>query len=131
MPTLDLSFTITAIIAICALISPVATTLINNHHQKVMKKLEYEEQEKQRRAERKREIYEDYFRAVGACIQHTDSESLLEFGRHSAQFLCYAPYDLTSHIQYIEKLIKAGDVDNIQSQLTIIISKLRPILQEL
>lgn len=33
---------LTILIAVCAILSPVITTLVNNHHQKVMKQLEYE-----------------------------------------------------------------------------------------
>jgi len=40
MPEISLSFTITAIIALCALISPIATTLLNNRHQLKIKELE-------------------------------------------------------------------------------------------
>ena len=96
-----------------------------------MKKLEYKEQEKQRRIERKREIYEDYFRAAGACIQHPNPEALLEFGRHSAQILCYAPDDLMNEIQQLERLIMSRKQDLAQDQLDLIITKLRPLLQEL
>lgn len=131
MPSLDLSFTITAIIAVCALVSPIVTTVINNHHQKAMKRLEYEEQEKQRRIERQREIYEGYFQAAGACIQYANPDSLLEFGRHSAQLLYYAPDDLIDEIQQIESLILSHNRHLAQDQLNHVISKSRSILREL
>lgn len=130
MPTLDLSFTITAIIAICALISPVATTLINNHHQKVMKKLEYEAQEKQRQITRKREIFEDYLCAAGACLQHATPESLVDYGRHSSLVLAYVPEDLQNDIRDLEECIMARDPSSLELLDTIALS-LRPILQEL
>ena len=41
---LDLTVTITAILGIAAIISPIATALINNHHQLKLKKLEYQHQ---------------------------------------------------------------------------------------
>lgn len=131
MPSLDLSFTITAIIAVCALVSPIVTTVINNHHQKAMKRLEYEEQEKQRRIERQREIYEGYFQAAGACIQYENPDSLLEFGRHSAQLLYYAPDDLIDEIQQIESLILSHKRHLAQDQLNHVIAKSRSILREL
>lgn len=43
---LDLTVTITAILGIAAIISPIATALINNHHQLKLKKLEYQHQKK-------------------------------------------------------------------------------------
>ncbi|PNE48970.1 hypothetical protein AUF12_16465 [Enterococcus avium] len=42
---LDLSFTITAIIALCALITPLLTTYLNNSHQRKLRELEFHQQE--------------------------------------------------------------------------------------
>lgn len=44
---IDLNLTITGIIALCAILSPVFTTLINNHHQTKIKKIEIYETAKQ------------------------------------------------------------------------------------
>lgn len=44
---LDLTVTITAILGIAAIISPIATALINNRHQLKLKKLEYQQKEKE------------------------------------------------------------------------------------
>ena len=43
---LDLTVTITAILGIAAIISPIATAIINNHYQLKLKKLEYQQKEK-------------------------------------------------------------------------------------
>lgn len=131
MPTLDLSFTITAIIAICALVSPIITTLINNHHQKVMKQLEYQEEEKVHNAERKRQIYENYIRAAGSCVQLISHENLSEFGKYSSQILCYVPDDMQEDIIAMEKLIIERNTVKALNSLDNIVLKLRPILQEL
>lgn len=131
MPTLDLSFTITAIIAICALVSPIITTLINNHHQKVMKQLEYQEEEKVHNAERKRQIYENYIRAAGSCVQMLCRENLSEFGKYSSQILCYVPDDMQEDIIALEKLIIEHNTVKALNLLDNIVLKLRPILQEL
>lgn len=40
MPKVDLTVTISVIIAICAIISPIITTLLNNHHICKMRKLD-------------------------------------------------------------------------------------------
>lgn len=45
---IDLNLTITGIIALCAILSPILTTLINNHHQSKMKKVEIYELAKQK-----------------------------------------------------------------------------------
>ena len=40
MPKIDLSFGVTAIIAICALLSPILTALLNNRHQIKIKRMD-------------------------------------------------------------------------------------------
>ena len=76
---LDLTVTITAILGIAAIISPIATALINNHHQLKLKKLEYQHQEKESTFFYKRGIYEDYLKYAGKCITLPDHDSLQEY----------------------------------------------------
>ena len=42
-PQIDLTITISVIIALCAIITPLITTLLNNQHQLKIKKLELEQ----------------------------------------------------------------------------------------
>ena len=47
MPEIDLTISISVILAVCAIISPIATTLINNRYQLKLKDLEYQQKEKE------------------------------------------------------------------------------------
>lgn len=53
----DLTFTITAVIAACALIAPVLTTLINNHYQVRLKQLELENRHQEDLINHKRDLF--------------------------------------------------------------------------
>lgn len=64
----DTSFTITAIIAFMALISPVVTAIINNHYLAKQKSLEYLETRNQVSSQHKRELFERFLAASGAFV---------------------------------------------------------------
>ena len=76
---------IAAIVAIIgAVVSPVATTYLNNKHAEKMRQLECEHQDKIEKQQHDREIYEGYIRAAGACVRSANTDALQEFGKHSA-----------------------------------------------
>lgn len=65
---LDLSFTITAIIALCALITPLLTTYLNNSHQRKLRELEFHQQEQTQDFLYVREKMDSYLETVGQFI---------------------------------------------------------------
>ncbi len=131
MPELDLSLTITSIIAICALASPIITTLINNHHQKSIRKMDYVESEKTKQLEQKRDVFENYLQYAGAFVHRFDLESLKDFGMYSARALCYVPEDMLDDMKKLEILILNRDQKEAIILLEQISIRLRPILREL
>jgi len=101
---------IAAIVAIIgAVISPVATTYLNNRHTEKMKQLEYEHQDKVEEQQHNREIYEGYIRAAGACVQAANTEALQEFGKHSALAMYYVPEDVRQDMMTLEKINRYTD----------------------
>ncbi len=89
MPKIDLTITITMIIAICAIISPVITTILNNHHLYKMRKLDDMAQLRKTSYFYKRGIYEDYLRYTSQCITCYSKESLDNYGAAYALALIY------------------------------------------
>lgn len=69
---LDLSWVITAVIAIAAFLSPVAVALINNHHAYKMKKLEFCHEENMKKLSLSHEAAQKQFE-----IYYTDKKLLL------------------------------------------------------
>lgn len=110
MPEIDLTVTVSVIIALCAIISPVITTIINNLHEEKMKKIEYRHTEKSNREEHEKSIYEGYVRSAGKCIYSQSPEDLKMFGEHSTLIL-YSNLDETvkRNIVELQKNIKHGD----------------------
>lgn len=126
---LDLSWAITSVIAVCALVSPIITTMINNHHQKQMKILEYQDLEKQREEKRIFDIYEGFLQSAGSCIQCHSKESLEAFGAHCYQVFPYVSSELRSNISMLNSLVFSQDWENASAYLEIIAVDLRPFLQ--
>ena len=63
----DFTVTITAILGIAAVISPIATAIINNRYQLKVKKLELEQNHKDKTTYYVRSIFENYLRYTGKC----------------------------------------------------------------
>ena len=94
---------VTLIIALCALISPIATALLNNRYQYKMKQLEYAHQDKVNQENRISEIYDGYIQAADACIHTMSEDALYDFARHSGLALRYVPDDLREKMVAFEK----------------------------
>lgn len=127
MPTIDLSLTITAIIGLAAIFSPILTSLINNHHQLKMKKLELQHEDALRREAYEREIYEGYIRAAGACTQVHGADLLRKFGEASSVAQFYVPDDVREKMQKLEKVLRGEEKANNRELLVQIITDLRNI----
>lgn len=80
---IDTTISITVVIAISAIISPVITALINNHHRYRIKKLELEHETASRREAHSREVFEKYILAAGSCLYGHGKELHAEFGARS------------------------------------------------
>lgn len=77
----DLTITISVILAIAAIISPVLTALLNNRHQYKMHKLDLEHQEKQDRLRHYRQTYTDYLAGAGKIVYYADKDGLHDYGK--------------------------------------------------
>ena len=100
---IDSTITISVVIAVCAIISPVFTTLLNNHHIYKMKKLDENAALRKSSYLYKQGIYEDYLRYTGQCIAHCSHDSLEKYGATYALALIYFPEELH------DKMIKLND----------------------
>lgn len=81
--------TITGTIALVALVSPIITTLLNNCHQRKMKRMELEHDAALRREEHQREVFEQYSLAAGRCLYSHEAQDHENFGARSALALYY------------------------------------------
>ena len=120
---------VTLIVALCALISPIITCGLNNWHQRRMKKLEYEHEDKVAREKWIRDVYDGYIQAADAYIHTSSEETERDFGRHSGLAMRYVPDDLRQQMLEFEKMLCSGYVPTAQKidALNAIIVKMQQV----
>lgn len=91
MPKIDLTITITMIIALVAIVSPIFTTIINNLFLLKMKKLEIEQQHYENTVLHKRNILEKYIMYLSACTANPTPENLEKFSEYHSLAYMYMP----------------------------------------
>jgi hypothetical protein len=129
LPKLDLSFTITAIVALISLISPIITTLLNNRHQLKIRKLELAQKHNENTVLYMRNIFENYVSALSKVSSYATVESITEYGKYYSLAYMYLPENLQSEMSKINKLVIARDYDNIAPLLEDLIPKIYKVLQ--
>lgn len=128
---LDLTVTITAILGIAAIISPIATALINNRHQLKLKTLEYQRQEKENSFFYKRGIYEDYLKYTSECITYANQDALQKYGEIYGLALLYFPEDLIEDMEKLNRVIRSTHSEERISLFNKLAPKIRAILQNM
>jgi len=131
MPKVDMTITISVVIAMCAIISPVITTLLNNHHIYKLKKLELKEKSKEDNAFYKRGIYEDYYKITGICITARTTEALGDYGKIYSLALLYFPSSLISEITELNSLISEYEWEKAGITFANLSTKIRNIVQNM
>lgn len=103
---IDLSLTITAIIALCSTLSPILTALINNYYHYKMRKIDVRlEQEKELRFYQ-REVYENYLRYTSELLMYPGSETAHQkYGAVHALALAYFSDTYRTKLLEINSLI--------------------------
>lgn len=102
---LDLSFTITAIIAICALITPLLTTKANNSHQIKLKKLELRQQSIEQEIDYVRNKMDIYLQTVGAYIGSETTMNQSAFEQAHFSLLSVLPMEMIPVFEDFYKLL--------------------------
>lgn len=122
---------ITAVIAVCAIASPILTALINNHHARRMKKLEMRLERDKEALFYKRSIYEDYLRNTANYIACRTEKNANLYSSSYALALVYFPEELQSEIININTHIFGLLMDRARCELDTLAPKIRAILQQL
>lgn len=131
MPKIDLTITISVVIAVCAIISPIITTLLNNHHVYKMKKLDLKRETEKSSYFYKRGVYEEYLRSAGKCVANADKESLQEYGKIYLLALVYFPEELRDELITINDYISKFSWKEARPALDELAPKICTILQNM
>ena len=105
MPKLELSFIITATVALMSFISPILTTLINNRHQLKIKKLELKQKQYEDTVIYKRNIFENYVSALSKLSAYATGDSIKEYGNYYSLAYMYLSENLQSEMSKINGLV--------------------------
>ncbi len=127
MPNFDLTITITSLITISAIISPIITCGINNHYQMKLKQIELSQLEYERSILHKREIFESYLKYLNAQFQNPNDENLEKYAYYYPLASLYVPSDLQLKMSSVNKKFSEStyaDVFNDIEEITIAISDL-------
>lgn len=127
MPKFDLTVTISVIITLCAIISPILTAIINNRHQFKVLKMEAEQRRFEKTILYRRTIFENYLRFSGKCISHADEESMQEYGEYYLLALMYAPANIKHEMISAHKLM----IDHKWSEASVSYEQLAPMIHDL
>ena len=126
---LDLTITVTAILGIAAIISPIATAIINNLYQIKLKKLEMKQQKLEKTTYYTRSISENYLRYAGRCIYSVDRGARKDYGEYYFLALSYAPESLSESFVQINEAIYQDDYDTAIPLLEALKPEINKLLQ--
>lgn len=112
--------TVTIVIAISAIISPILVAIINNHHQAKMKKLEFKHQENLKNLEIKEthekkvidyihSIYESYLKSASRYISNPTNDNKKTYGENYSISFVYFPPKAHDRLKEINSLIRSHD----------------------
>lgn len=129
MPKIDLSITISAIVALAAVISPIFTAIINNRYQLKLKKLDLAHQNYENNILYQRNIFECYLKFVGRCINYSDPNALKEYGEYYFLAITYAPADIRNLMIKINHEIMFSDFTKATELLEEVTPKIHTMLK--
>lgn len=129
----DLSITISVIIAIAAVISPIFTAIINNAHQRKMKLLELKQEHYEKTVSYQRSIFENYLSKAGIYIgtKCTDKNCLKDYNDAYLLALLYAPKGLREKIQSANMHLLPGFDTNAIDEFEKLIPQIQDHIQHL
>lgn len=128
MPTVDLTITISVILAIAAIISPVITCLMNNRHQMKLKKLELETINHKENTIYKRDLFEKYLASLSENSYTHSLEARQNYSKYYPLALLYLPQNIREKMIYVDNIIQSCNDKHINvhdhvNELTILISE--------
>ena len=126
----DLTVTITAILGIAAIISPIATAIINNRYQLKLKRIELDQELRKETFFYRRGVFEDYLRFTGQLITyHSSEEHKSKYGAIYPLALIYFPDRLATDVMLLNDSITKQNWTLALNQLNALAPKIRTLLQ--
>lgn len=131
MPQIELTITISVILALAAIISPIFTTIINNRYQLKIKKLEVKQKEYEQTILYKRNIFENYLRYLNDVFQNPTKESMSGYAQYYPLAFMYLPPDVQQKLSVVNHKLGQSARANIVDEIDEIIICISTELQKL
>lgn len=93
----DLSYLVAISVAVGAIVSPIFTAIVNNLHQRKMRKIEIEYQLKLKMYEDKKTAFCEFLESFGDYLQYGNKEK--DFGGKMANVCLYLPSEMQEKIR--------------------------------
>ena len=129
---IELTFTITAIIALCSTISPILTAIINNRYLRKMKELELKHEAYKEALFYKREIYEEYLRQASSMIATHEETVMLAYSKVYPLVLAYSTEEMHNDLINLNNFlmhINNSSRDEAMALLNNITPKIKKIIE--
>ncbi len=130
LPKFDLTISISVILALCAILSPILTAIINNIHHTKIRKMELQQDYYRETIFHQRELFENYLKCAGRCIQNSDLDALKDYGEYYFSALPYTAGKLRSDMIKANQLIlkeEYKEASPILEEITSMISSTPPM----
>lgn len=131
MPNFDLNITGSLIIALCAVISPIFTSIINNRYLLKIKKLELQQQHYEDTILYKRSILENYLRYLSQCSKCDKRETRMQYSEYYSLAYCYVPNNVQKMMSELDKKFEYCPVDITTKDLDSITEAISNLLQDM
>lgn len=105
MPKIDLTITISVIVTLVAIISPIFTSVINNIYQLKLKKLELKQSEYEKITLHKRELFENFLSAFNQVCHIRTTETVSLYASSYSLIYVYLPPNVRSDLGMVNLLI--------------------------
>ncbi len=131
MPQIELTITISVILALAAIISPIFTTIINNRYQLKIRKLEVKQKEYEQSILYERNIFENYLRYLNDVFQNPTKESLSGYAQYYPLASMYLPPNVREKLSAVNHKLGQSAYANIVDEIDEIIICISAELQKL
>lgn len=103
MPKVDLTITISVILGAAAILSPIATAIINNRFQMKLRRLDMLEARYKENVLYIKQVFERYLKCAGKYVNMPSPENLSEFGDAYFTAYLYAPENIRKMMSEINE----------------------------
>lgn len=109
MPTVDLTVTITTVLALVAIISPVLTAIIDNIFRLILKHSENKQKRYEQNTLHKREIFENFLSAFNEVCHLKDNDTISRYASSYSLVYVYLPKNVQRDLATVNLLIEKRD----------------------